>query len=237
MSNSYFQFKQFTVHHDKCAMKVGTDGVLLGAWCTPPLQGNILDIGTGSGMIALMLGQRSTAQIDAIDLDEAACLQAQENVDRSPYADRITVTHQSLQKYVQQMEYKYDLIVSNPPYFIHSLKSPDDQRTTARHTDSLSLDELISNSSLLMTEQGRIALILPFEQREELLTIAARHDLSVVREAHVIPIPDAPPKRLLVELTQGKHEASTPQSLVIEITRHQYTPEYIRLTRDFYLKM
>ena len=135
MSNPFFQFKQFTIRHDKCAMKVGTDGVLLGAWAGTESCNRILDIGTGTGLIALMLAQRSKAAIDAIDIEADACLQAQENAESSLFAGRINVFHSDLVDFAQASTHLYDLIVSNPPYFVDSLKCPNLQRNTARHTD------------------------------------------------------------------------------------------------------
>ena len=142
MANPYFKFKQFTIWHDKCAMKVGTDGALLGAWAAPKEARNILDIGTGTGLVALMLAQRCQAFIDAIDIDADACLQAEENVARSPFADRIRVHCCALNDFHPSAPSHYDLIVSNPPYFHQALKCPDPKRNRARHTDTLSLEEL-----------------------------------------------------------------------------------------------
>lgn len=140
-------------------MKVGTDGVLLGAWAGTESCNRILDIGTGTGLIALMLAQRSKAVIDAIDIDADACLQAQENAESSPFAGRINVRHCALADFAQAATNLYDLIVSNPPYFVDSLKCPDRQRNTARHTDTLTLEDLLQDSRKLLAPQGRIALI------------------------------------------------------------------------------
>ena len=214
MSNPFFQFKQFTIRHDKCAMKVGTDGVLLGAWAGTESCNRILDIGTGTGLIALMLAQRSKAAIDAIDIEADACLQAQAS------------TH------------LYDLIVSNPPYFVDSLKCPNLQRNTARHTDTLTLEDLLQYSRKLLTPQGRIALILPYDQKDRLTDCIQTQNLFLSKEVSVIPVPDAQPKRLLAELTsEPPASPAFSDRLTIEIARHRYTDEYINLTKDFYLKM
>ena len=236
MANPYFRFKQFTVWHDQCAMKVGTDGALLGAWATVGAhEHHLLDIGTGSGLIALMLAQRSQALIDAIDIDAPACQQAKENVARSPFAGRIEVHHSSLSNY-HPAERKYDLIASNPPYFIQSLKCPDLTRSQARHADSLSLPELLRESLRLLAHTGRLALVLPFDQRNILLEEAKQVGLHPYRETHVSTRQGTPPKRLLIELGQ---ETITPlyDQLAIEDESHQYTPEFIALERNYYLKI
>ena len=202
-------------------MKVGTDGVLLGAWASTERCQRILDVGTGTGLIALMLAQRSTAILDAIDIDSDACLQAQENIAKSPFANRIQVYQTSLSEYMPDENIKYDLIVSNPPYFIDSLKLPD----------------LLRDSRKLLAPEGNIALVLPFEQRESLIDIAREESLSPSREAHVSPIPDAPPKRLLIELSATPVAKPKSSHLTLEIERHRYSEEFTAIAKDFYLKM
>ncbi|WP_455634159.1 tRNA1(Val) (adenine(37)-N6)-methyltransferase [Parabacteroides sp.] len=237
MANPYFQFKKFTVWHDKCAMKVGTDGVLLGAWASTERCLRILDVGTGTGLIALMLAQRSTTILDAIDIDPDACLQARENIAKSPFANRTQVYQTSLSEYKPDEHIKYDLIVSNPPYFIDSLKCPDTKRNLARHTDTLSLPDLLRDSRKLLAPEGNIALVLPFEQREYLIGLAREESLFPLRETHVSPVPDAIPKRLLIELSAKPVTEPELSYLTLEIERHRYTDEFIALAKDFYLKM
>lgn len=235
MANPFFRFKRFTVFHDKCAMKVGTDGVLLGAWTDTGDAESILDIGTGTGLIALMLAQRTNAPIDAIDTDESACLQAVGNVAASPFSGRIHVVRSSFADF--QPDVKYDLIVSNPPYFSRSLKSPDDKRTKARHDDSLPLHDLIAGSKELLSENGRIALILPVEQDGKLTETAAQNRLYRIRQTNVAPVVDGTVKRILIELSSVPNPDYAPEYLAIEQERHKYTKEYEELTRDFYLNM
>lgn len=237
MANPYFQFKKFTVWHDKCAMKVGTDGVLLGVWANTEKCQRILDIGTGTGLVALMLAQRGTAMLDAIDIDSDACLQARENIAKSPFANRIQVYQTPLSEYIPEEHIKYDLIVSNPPYFVDSLKCPDTKRSLARHTDTLSLPDLLRDSRKLLAPEGNIALVLPFEQRESLINFARRESLFPARETHVSPIPDANPKRLLIELSAKPVADPRLSHLTLEIERHRYTDEFTALAKDFYLKM
>lgn len=218
-------------------MKVGTDGVLLGSWATIANCRKILDVGTGSGIIALMLAQRSNAAIDAIDIDKDAYLQAQENVNASPFNNPIQVIHSDLATYAQNCTLRYDLIVSNPPYFINSLKCPDRQRNTARHTDTLPLSDLLRDSGRLLSPGGKIALILPYAQLEELQFTAHENRLYIHRQTNVIPCTNGLPKRILIELSHEKRESLNPDNLVIEESRHQYTEKYKSLTHDFYLKM
>lgn len=236
MSNSFFSFKKFTVFHNRCAMKVGTDGVLLGSWCDIQDGWSVLDVGTGSGLIALMLAQRATAAIDAIDIDFQACEQALENIRNSIFNHRIQVYHTSFDAHVDFSEKKYDLIVSNPPYFSRSLKCPDSQRSTARHDDGLPINNLLAGCKQIITEQGIIALILPYDTLHDLEKTAEKNGLSIMRLTRVIPVPGAAPKRILAEL--AAHPALREENeLIIEKSRHVYSTEYIALTKDFYLKM
>lgn len=236
MSNPYFRFKQFTIRHDRCAMKVGTDGTLLGAWVETTKQRRILDIGTGTGLIALMLAQRCPeARIDGIDIDAEACLQALENVRQSPFGTRIRIVHSSFQAFASTVTNPYDLIVSNPPFFKDSLKCPEEKRRLARHDDSLPLNELLDTARSLLTHNGRLALILPFVQHEELLRRAEQANLHIIRRTDVIPLEGTSPKRLLVELSPLRLSDTTKDELILENRTHQRTKAYQKLTEDFYL--
>ena len=237
MSNPYFSFKQFTVYHDRCAMKVGMDGVLLGAWCNAEDTKNILDIGTGTGLIALMLAQRSTSLIDAIDIDANAVVQATENIKRSPWANRVIVEEISLQDLAISTAQRYDLIVSNPPYFINSLKAPTVDRTAARHADSLTHEELILNAKLLLNPTGRICIILPVNEAVLCRDFALSNGLYCTREVQVIPKPNAAPKRTLLEFC-FKPLPKEESILVIESdVRHHYSEEFRLLAKEFYLRL
>lgn len=236
MPTSFFKFKKFIIHHDKCAMKVGTDGVLLGAWATVSGKRKIVDIGTGSGLISLMLAQRSDAEIDAIDIDSSACLQATENIAGSVFNGRIRVYHTSLNEFAEKSNELYDLIVSNPPYFKASLLSPVHERNLARHNGSLSLQSLVEDSLKRLAPSGCLALILPYDQEAELNRIVADSNLYFNKKTYVRPTPEANYKRILVEI--GTHNTECiREELTIEASRHKYTQEYTELTKDFYLKM
>ena len=235
MPNPYFAFKQFTIRHDRCAMKVGTDGVLLGAWTDTTHSRHVLDIGTGTGLIALMLAQRCPeAQITAIDIDAEAVAQAKENILSSPWRGRVEATLQDICSYAEQS--MFDTIVSNPPYFINSLKCPDGQRNTARHTDTLDADRLLSKVTELLTPDGRFSLILPAEQTDEILSLAESHGLYPSRQTWVITRPGLSPKRILLEFRKSPATFAA-NELVIELERHVYSEDYIALTKDFYLKL
>jgi len=237
MPNPYFRFKQFTVYHDRCAMKVGTDGVLLGVWTNIRNAGTALDIGTGTGLVALMLAQRNShIVIDTIDIDSNAIEQATENVKQSPFSSQIRCYNITLQSFSERYTHKYDIIVSNPPYFTQSLKSPDKGRTLARHTDSLPMEELIRISSTLLTDSGRLSVIYPFEYKELLLAQAKESGLSASRITNVYPTPMAEPKRVLMELSKIETTA-VENDLIIEQERHVYSEEFTALVKDFYLRL
>lgn len=240
-----FQFKQFTIHQDRTAMKVGTDGVLLGAWAPIDSTTNrLLDIGTGTGLIALMLAQRILKEnnncllkIDAIDIDSSSIEQAAENINNSPFAKYINTYFTSLQNYSPTD--KYNAIVCNPPYFVASLKCPDASRTQARHTDTLSFDELLKHSARLLYDEGSLSVILPVNEGNKLIELASEHGFKLKELVYVHPTPTSEPKRLLIHLikTNEQQVENKHSVLTIELARHQYTPEYIELTREFYLKM
>ena len=235
MSNIFFKFKQFTVFQEHCAMKVGTDGVLLGAWTNVGHCQNILDVGTGTGLIALMLAQHNAdAYIKAIDINEECVLQAHQNVLHSPFAHQITVEKKPFQEYAVVSDIKYDLIVSNPPYFQNSLKSPNQTRNNARHNDSLSFYEVLSDGASLLTKNGHISLIVPYEFKQALIEHAVTVGLFAHRITNVFPLPHRPAKRLLIELGREETECFE-DNLTIELSRHQYTDEYKALTKEYYL--
>lgn len=234
MPNPYFSFKRFTVYHDRCAMKVGTDGVLLGAWADVASARQVLDIGTGTGLIALMVAQRSHARIKAIDIDEDAVGQARENVAASPWKDRIEVERQDVCRFTPGC--LFDAIVSNPPYFADSLKCPDGQRNAARHTDSLDFDRLIASAARLLHPEGAFSVIIPTDGKELFLAIAARYGLHLSRQTLVHTKPGAEPKRVLLALKFAADDC-TMDDLTIELSRHVYSAAYTALTKEFYLKM
>lgn len=235
MPHSTFAFKQFTIKQNNCAMKVGTDAVLLGAWVNASQSINILDIGTGTGVIAIMLAQKSNATIDAIDIDESAYKQAIENVMACPWNDRINVHHAAFQDFSTTNKKKYDLIVSNPPYFIDSTKTPEEARTYARHTDMLEFEELLDGVLKLLTDDGIFSLILPSKEGELFRDIAESKELYLTKLMRVKPRDDKPEKRYLMKF-EKKRKSFSESSIVIEHEEHHsYTDEYKELTKDYYL--
>ena len=237
-----FTFKQFAICQDRCAMKVGTDGVLLGAWARVEHCRRILDMGTGTGLVALMTAQRSNATIVAIDLDADAVEQAKENVTASPWADRIQVFEAdardlySSEFRILYSEFLFDAILCNPPFFENSLKSPDAARTMARHTDTLSFDELARSAARLLTSEGELSVVIPYDRAHDMTVSAACHGLFATRQTVVVPVEGGKPKRMLMAFTRegGAHTANT---LHIQDTQRCYTSEYIRLVEEFYLKL
>lgn len=229
-----FRFKQFSVVNDKTAMKVGTDGVLLGAWCDVSSARRILDVGTGCGVIALMVAQRnSMAMIDAIDIDVDSIAEASHNFAVSPWGERLTAIQANFTTFT--VDDPYDLIVSNPPFFTNGVLSPEQQRNQARHNTMLKFDELINHSCSLLTPTGVIAIITPADAQNDIRRSVIACGMNVRRITEVVPVAGLEPKRLLWELTRAEVVCHT-SSLAIESAIGCYSPEYVSLTRDFYLK-
>lgn len=231
---SVFRFKHFEVDQGNVAMKVGTDGVLLGAWCNLADARRVLDLGTGTGVIALMAAERSSAEhILGIDIDESAAQCAAGNFERSPWSDRL----QALCVPAQMLEGEsaFDVIVSNPPYFVDSLLSPDARRTMARHTTEITFAELARTAERLLTAQGRLALILPPEQMEQ---FASETRLAMVRRCDVHSVPNGPVKRVMAEFARtADGQPMLTEELTIDTgVRGEFTEEYRALTKEFYLK-
>ena len=235
---SKFTFKQFSVQQDKTAMKVGTDGVLLAAWT--PINHNpfsILDIGAGTGIIALMLAQRTHAeQIDALEIDEEAYEQAVENFENSPWGDRLFCFHAGLDEFIEEPEDEYDLIVSNPPFYSENYKTENEQRDLARFQDAMPFEELIEAADLMLSENGIFAVILPFKEEKNFIALAKEAELYPVKITRVKGTPTSDIKRSLLAFSRNEIQNAPIDELIIETDRHVYTPEYIELTKDFYLK-
>jgi tRNA1Val (adenine37-N6)-methyltransferase len=230
-----FYFKQFKVEDGRSTMKVGTDAVLLGAAADLHSVTRILEIGTGSAVITLMLAQRSNALIDAVDIDADSAEQAKTNVLNSPWRDRIKILHASLQDYAKNNEEKYDLVVSNPPFFTRSLKSPSDRRNLSRHNDSLSFGELISGSLRLMLPDASLWIILPVKEANEFINEAASQGLFPLKIIKIYSKPSGCQQRNIIHLKRKSTEKLKEEIIAIRTDDGIYSREYIDLTREFYL--
>ena len=236
---STFNFKQFSVQQDKCAMKIGTDSVILGAWC--PIDNNpfsVLDIGAGTGVLSLMLAQRSHAeQIDALEIDEDAYEQCVENFEASPWSDRLFCFHAGLDEFIEEPEDEYDIIISNPPFYSEDYKTDNSQRDLARFQDAMPFEELVEAADLLLSENGIFAVIIPYKEEERFIDLCTEVELFPVKVTRVKGSHTTPIVRSLLAFKRFELSILTADELVIEINRHEYTDDYINLTKDFYLKM
>lgn len=242
MQDPDFKFKQFSIWHDKCAMKVNTDGILLAAWTELMSCNNILDIGTGTGLIALMLAQKSQhqtlpASLCAVEIDPAAAEQAQFNITQSKWRQQIELIQQDIQSYSQQSSRRFDLLVSNPPYFTNSLQAGTVARNQARHNQGLSFDDLLASAAKLATKQARFNLILPCNEANKLIAIAKQHNWHLVQECLVSTVTDKPASRSLLSLSKQGKESVTKSHITIRNRDNSYTTEFIELCRDYYLFM
>jgi tRNA1Val (adenine37-N6)-methyltransferase len=234
MPNDYFRFKQFTINQGRCAFKVGTDGVLLGAVADVRGVKSILDIGTGSGLIALMLAQRSGADIYAIEPDHESFIQATENVKNSVWSERIEVVETDLQSY-SPVE-KFDLVVTNPPYFRDSIRNPDIRKSAARHNDTLPSSELLDYVSRLLADNGTFQLIMPYAEGNVFIAEAADYGFYCNSILKIRPLPSSEIRRLILNFSRNKQKLAEKFLTIGYGKRHDYTDEYKELTKEFYLK-
>lgn len=220
-------------------MKIGTDAVLLGAWC--PIDNkpfSVLDIGAGTGILSLMLAQRTSAeQIDALEIDENAYEQCVENFEASPWSDRLFCYHAGLYEFVEEPEEEYDIIISNPPFYSEDYKTENTQRDLARFQDAMPFEELVEAADLLLSENGIFAVIIPFKEEERFIDLCAEAELFPIKVTRVKGSYTTPIVRSLLAFKRYELSVLEANELVIEINRHEYTNDYIALTQDFYLKM
>lgn len=235
MANNYFKFKQFAVYQERSAFKVGTDGVLLGACAEVEGKQKILDIGTGTGLIALMIAQRCEAAIDAVEPDQGSFQDAVENVRSSPWSGRIVVHNCTIGDFVPA-NVKYDLIVSNPPYFIDSLKNPDPVKSRTRHNVTLTHSEILKSVYKLLDEHGTFQLIMPFAEGNIFIAEASDYGFYCNNILKIKPTASSDVRRIIITFSR-KRDKPNERFLTIEKgRRHEFTEEYISLTKDFYLK-
>ncbi len=235
MPNMYFDFKQFRIFQENSAFKVGTDGVLLGAWCDVAGSESILDIGCGTGLIAIMAAQRSEAKIIAVELDHLSAQEAANNVMASPWSDRIRVIESDIAEYARSSDLSFDHIITNPPYFTNALLNPDPRLSKARHRSELSTGALLESVSKLLSDTGKFSLILPYSEATVFIADAVAYGLYCSRMLNIKPLPDRPVKRILLEFSRTRLTALTGYIIIETGKRHEYSHEYRKLTRDFYL--
>ena len=235
MSNSYFQFKQFTIEQSDCAMKVGTDGCLLGGWFNCSDSKRVLDIGCGTGLIAIMAAQRCNAMITGIEIDSKATLQARINADNSPWGERIEIINDDLLEYATN--HSFDTIVSNPPYFVNSLKCDDTSRTLARHSDSLDCRQFFKKCAELLTDNGCVSIVIPCDIMDEWKAAAAEHELYPTRITFIKTTPKKAPKRVLIEFRHNTHGECNENTLILETSPGEYSDDAKIILSDFYLKL
>lgn len=232
--NNFFKFKQFTIEQELCAMKVGTDGVLIGAWGAVG-ETRLLDIGCGSGLLAIMAAQRTEKlRIDAIDIEESAIRQSLVNVDACPWSDRIAIHPTSLQDF--KPDYRYDFIISNPPYFINSLKGGSDARAIARHSNTLSYSDLAENVARLLSEEGIFSVIFPYLEANIFIVEAAKHSLYCIKRIDIKGTPTRATKRVMLQFSRLRKEIINDELIIEDGGRHGYTQKYRDLTKEFYMK-
>ncbi len=232
-----FHFRSFSVEDDRSTMKTGTDSVLLGSWADVSHAKNILEVGTGSGLIALMLAQRSTARIDAIDIDPSSVSQAAENFSRSPWYGRLTSRCISLREFSKVTSNKYDLIVSNPPYFSTSLRTSDLQKNKARHRDETGWNDFLSCARILLSHSGKLAVILPFSGRNSFCGAALKHLLFLSRETMVFTKKTKKPELIILEFQAEQTGKPVIMELWLRDQDNNFSTEYLEPTKEFYLSL
>jgi tRNA1Val (adenine37-N6)-methyltransferase len=229
-----FRFKQFEINQENAPFKIGTDGLLLGAWTKHEQPKHILDIGTGTGLIALMMAQRfPTSEVEAIELNSEAVEIARSNFENSPWKSRLNLQNGDFKS--QPFSRKFDLIISNPPFFSGSKLSKKGGKNIARHTIELTLNDLLKKSSTLLSNTGVLGIVLPFELKEEALIIGSSYDLFPKRICNVLPTPKSTPKRILIEFTAFVSALEESELIIEEFGRHQYSKAYKNLVQDFLL--
>ena len=235
MGKQEFIFKQFKINQDKCAMKIGTDSVLLGAWANIPSKGNFLDIGTGTGVLALMMAQRSEGRIKAVEIDKNASDQAYINFKQSKWSSKLSVINADIENF--NPDIKFDYIICNPPFFSSPNSDIIKNRLIARHDNELSIEKLLACVTRLLSEYGKFGFILPITQAENLISNANIHGLYCTKKSFVKPTPQKDAHRIMAELQKTKSDCSCETIIIEESGRHQYSQKYIALTKEFYLFM
>lgn len=236
MSNDYFRFKQFSIRQEGASFRVTTDSVLLGAWARTEDAGSILDIGTGTGLLALMAAQRSAAHIVAIEPDSNSFIQAGLNFAASPWKERMTLLNVTVQDFYPESGTGFDAIIVNPPYFVDSLPNPDETKARTRHTVTLSQTDLLEAAVRLLNPGGSLHLVLPVVEAARFMTLTGVSGFFCTRRLYVRPTPAQPPSRVLMSLMREDAPCTEDEIVIEKGGRHIYSDEYVSLTKDFYLK-
>ncbi len=235
MDNRPFHLRHFSLYHHRSTMKVGTDSVILGAWVSTKQVTTVLDVGSGCGILALMMAQRTNAQIVAVELDEPSAREAEENFTASQWRNRLTVENQDFVSFANTSTNKYDLIISNPPFFNSVFKTKDHRRNLARHTDTLNFEELVANAIKLLNPIGIFAVVLPIPESKQITQIATDHGLHIVRRLDIIPVEGREPNRCNLEFGFSKPITSSTEQLIIRNKDGGFTRSYHEMLRPYYL--
>ncbi|MCX6250510.1 MAG: methyltransferase [Bacteroidetes bacterium] len=230
-----FRFKQFTVEDDHSTMRIGTDAMIMGSWVDPGNAGTILDIGTGCGVLALMMAQKSKAMIHAIDIDRNSVDQSQKNFSNSPWTSRLTVFYRSFTGHAVLAGIKYDLIITNPPFFMNSLRSPDEKRNLARHGDSELTEDLFESVNQLLNNNGEFYIILPSQQSLSAMNVAENFDLYVIGRLNIKSKPGKAIHRVITRFGRTPPEEESCHELIIRNSDNSYSEEYLEMTRDYHV--
>lgn len=229
-----FHFKQFSLYHHQSTMKVGTDAVLLGIWAELNNVKTVLDIGTGSGILSLLIASRAQVSVDAIEMDNASASEAKANFKNVTFSDRLNIVHADFKDYSGQTNKKYDLIISNPPFFINDLRPKEVARRMARHTDSLTYSELISGAVNLLNNSGKLVVVLPYIYHFSFLDIAKKHGLSLHKKMLIFPKPCKEPNRINLQLGFDR-KVPTDEKFIIREEDGKLTTQYLKFVSDYYL--
>jgi tRNA1Val (adenine37-N6)-methyltransferase len=235
--NNYFEFKQFKIIQEKAAMKVNTDGVLLGSWTNTDGAGTVLDVGAGTGLISLMIAQRTNAIITGIEIEKNAADEALQNVQNSKWSNRVFIQNISFQDFVKITQNKFDLIISNPPFFSNGIKNTNPHLSMARHNHLLPFAHIAAGAKRLLNENGKLSLILPFDQSKEFIEKASQNKLFLTRLTEVKPFPGKEPNRCLMEFMHEKQVLQKMQISVFDGPLNDYSEEFKALVSEFYLKL
>jgi len=229
-----FHFKQFSLYHHRSTMKVGTDAVLLGVWTDVKSVERALDVGTGSGILTLLLAARSNIEVDAVEMDRASFEEAGENFVSSPFADRLTVYHADFNDFVKNSNKKYQLIISNPPFFLNDRKSEKSHKRLARHADTLTYEQLIDGICQLLNPDGHLSVVLPYREGQQFIHLAAEKGLFVQRQMLIFPKPCQSPNRMNLQLGFNPKPVQQ-EKFIIRNEDGSFTRQYVSMLEDYYV--